>query len=118
METTLRTVGRGVGHTHGWFEVLDKAEEESKRREEGGGEREFFFISSFLKQIWKSSSRLISQLFSFEQFFPFLFYCLCCFIPRSLTRPRSPAANHTRALYTPCMLERGGTRVTAYWKKG
>lgn len=60
MEATLRTVGRGVGHTHGWFEVLDKAEEESKRREEGGGEREFFifFLPLFLKQqLWKSSSR-------------------------------------------------------------
>lgn len=38
METTLRSIGRGVGHTHGWLRVLGKAEEESKGREEGGGE--------------------------------------------------------------------------------
>lgn len=39
METALRSIGGGVGHTHGWLQVLDKAEEESRRGEEGGGER-------------------------------------------------------------------------------
>ena len=37
METTLRSIGRGVGHTHGWLRVLGEAEEESKR--EGSGRR-------------------------------------------------------------------------------
>lgn len=37
VETTLRSIGRGVGHTHGWLRVLGEAEEESKR--EGRGRR-------------------------------------------------------------------------------
>lgn len=32
VETALRSIGRGVGHTHGWSQVLEKAEEESRRR--------------------------------------------------------------------------------------
>lgn len=42
METTLRSIGRRVGHTHGWLRGLGKAEEESNGREEGGGESCFF----------------------------------------------------------------------------
>lgn len=36
METALRSIGRGVGHTHGCLRALGKAEEESRgrRREE------------------------------------------------------------------------------------
>ncbi len=50
VETTLRSIGRGVGHTHGWLRVLGKAEEESKGREEGGGESWFFFCSGSLPE--------------------------------------------------------------------
>lgn len=35
METTLRSIGRGVGRTHGWVRVLGKAEEEIEGRERG-----------------------------------------------------------------------------------
>lgn len=32
METTLRSIGRGVGHTHGCLCVLGEVEEERRRR--------------------------------------------------------------------------------------
>lgn len=41
METTLRSVRGGVGHTHGWLRMLGKAEEERKGNAEGGGGRQF-----------------------------------------------------------------------------
>lgn len=50
VETTLRSIGRGVGHTHGWLRVLGMAEEESIGREEGGGESWFFFCSGSLPE--------------------------------------------------------------------
>lgn len=34
METTLRSIGRGVGRTHGWLRVPGKTEEESEGRTE------------------------------------------------------------------------------------
>lgn len=53
METTLRSVRRRVGHTHGWLRTLGKAEEERKGNEEGGGERQF------QRLLWDSSRRSI-----------------------------------------------------------
>lgn len=101
METTLRSVRRRVGHTHGWLRTLGKAEEEREGTEEGGGERRF------QRLLWDSSRRSIElkkpmQILSLSPFWCFYYPTLGC-VP--LIYGRNPYGWEVHMI------------VTAHWKR-